>query len=248
MRPLWVLFKIEVKLAIREFSGVLFGVLIPVGIMLLLGALYGDKLATDNVNYTMIQQSFAAVITIGICATGLMGLPLTISSYREKKVLIRFKVTPTSPALLLAAQVLNGFVFALISSFLVYLVAAVFFGYKMIGSFWIFIMIYLLVTVSIYSIGMLIASVSGSVKTTNLLCSVVYFPMFLLSGATVPYEIMPRGLQAFSNIMPLTQGIKILKGVTLGSNINNFLLPITLLFIITIVCTIISLKVFKYDY
>lgn len=248
MKKLWVLFKIEFKLAIREFSGVLFGVMLPVGLMILLGVIFGDKYAGENVNYTYVQQSFPAVITIGICATGLMGIPLTISSYREKKVLKRFEVTPTSPAKLLIAQVLNNFTFALVSSVLVYSVAKIFFDYKMIGSISSFIVIYLLVTISIYSIGMLIASISGSVKTTNLLCTIIYFPMFFLSGATIPYELMPKGLQTFSSIMPLSVGIKVLKGVSIGVNINEYITPITILIISSIICVLLSIKTFRYEY
>ncbi|MTI66122.1 MAG: ABC transporter permease [Firmicutes bacterium] len=248
MKSLWIMLKIEFKLAIREFSGILFGIILPAGIITLLGILFGDKLASGNDGYTMLQQSFAAVITIGICATGLMGIPITISSYREKKVLKRFKVTPTSPVLLLIAQFLSNFILAVISSVLVFVIAYLFFDYKMIGSLWIFIIIYLLVVLSIYSIGMLIASISNSVKTSNLLCSLVYFPMFFLSGATIPYEIMPKGLQKFADIMPLTQSIKILKGVSLGSEINGYLLQIIILLVTTIVCIILSIKFFRYEY
>lgn len=248
MKALWVLLKIEIKLAFREFSGILFGIMIPVGLILLLGALYGDKLANDQANYTMLQQSFAAVVTIGIVATGLMGIPLTLSSYREKRVLKRFQATPTSPTQLLLAHFLNNFLIAVASSILVFLSAKIFFNYTMIGSLWNFIVIYLLITVSIYSIGMLIASISPSVKTSNLLCTIVYFPMLFLSGATIPYEIMPEGLQSFANVMPLTQGIKVLKGVSLGMSMDDFLSPIIILAVTGIICTIISIKTFKYDY
>ena len=41
---------------------------------------------------------------------------------------------------------------------------------------------FLLVTVSIYSLGMLVASVAGNIKTANLLCTVLYFPMLIFSG------------------------------------------------------------------
>ncbi len=248
MKSLWVLFKIEVKLGLREGSGILFAIILPVGLMLLLGVIFGDKPADENVNYTMLQQSYAAVITLGICATGLMGLPTTISGYREKKILKRFVVTPTSPVTLLGAQFLNSFLFAIVSSVLVTIIAVLFFGYTMIGSIGLFTVIYLLVVVAIYAIGMLIASVSSSVKMVNLLASLVYFPTFFLSGATVPYEIMPRGLQIFSNILPLTHGIKVLKGISLGYDIGQFTFSIILLSAIAVVCTIVAIKTFRYEY
>ena len=248
MKAFITLFKIEMKLAFREFSGVLFGVLLPLGIMVLLGILYGDKPAGEDSSYTLLMQGVPAVLTVGICATGLMGIPLTLSGYREKKLLKRFMVTPTTPLLLMAVQFAANLVTALISSALVLGAAIFFFDYRMVGDKPSFILMYLLVTFSIYSLGLLVASVSGSVKTANLLSSAVYFPMFFLSGATVPIEIMPKALQNAAGIMPLTQGIKLLKGVSLGQSVQDDFWQIIYLFILGIVCIIISVKTFRYDY
>lgn len=248
MKAFSTLLKIELKLAIREFSGVLFGVILPVGIMLLLGTLYGDKTIHEGSNITLIQQGVPAVVSIGICASGLMGIPLTVSGYREKKILKRFQVTPTSPFLLLCVQFFANLVIALISSALVLITAIFVFGYRMEGNFFSFLLMYFFVTFAIYSIGIFIASVSDSVKTANLLCTVIYFPMFFLSGATIPFEIMPKALQNIASIMPLTQGIKILKGVSLGNSIADFLGQIMFLFIVGLLCIIISIKTFRYDY
>ena len=247
MKTLWTLTKIEIKLAVREFSGVLFGLMLPVGLMILLGVLNGNKPAFEGANYTLTQQSFPAVITIGIIATGLMAIPITISSYREKKVLKRFKVTPTSPLAILIAQVVNSFIFSTVSSLLVWVAAKIFFDYKMIGNVWVFLGFYLLVLFSIYSLGLMIASVSKNTKTSNLLTSLVYFPMFFLSGATVPFEIMPKGMQMVSNIMPLTHGIKLLKTASLAIPVDNVLISIIYLSILAITCTIVSVATFKWD-
>ncbi len=248
MKSLRTLFKIEFKLSVREFSSMLFGVIIPVGLMLLLGVLYGDKMADDGSNVTLIQQAFPAVVTISICATGLMGIPIVLSSYREKKVLLRFKVTPTSPLLLLMAQFLNQMVTVAISVFGVWFVAFVIFGYRMEGNILAFILTFAVVLISIYSIGMMVASVSKNVNTSNLICSLLYFPMFFLSGATVPYEIMPKGLQFVADIMPLTHGIKVLKAVSLGNPVTDYSLTLFSLISVAIICIIISVKTFRYDY
>ena len=81
IKRLFTLFKTELTLSIREFSGVLFGLIMPVGIMFLPGILHGDKPAYEGAPFTLVQQSFAAVAVIGICASGLMGIPLNIAAY-----------------------------------------------------------------------------------------------------------------------------------------------------------------------
>ncbi len=247
MKTLTVLFKTEMKLAVREFSGVLFGILLPMGIMVLLGIIFGSKPAFPGAEYSLIQQAFPGVMAVGICATGLMGLPLTMSAYREKKILKRFKVTPTSPATMLTAQVMTSIVFAAVSSLLVWLVAKLFFDYSMTGSPVKFIGAYLLVLSSIYAIGMVITSVSKNMKTANLLCSLIYFPMFFLSGGTIPYEIMPKGLQRFADIMPLTQGIKLLKSTSLALPLESAMVPLIVLGLTLILGIGISIKTFRWE-
>ena len=231
----------------REFSGVLFGMIMPVGIMLLLGVLYGDKPAYEGASFTKIQQSFAAVATIGICASGLMGIPLNIASYREKKILKHFKVTPTSPMALLGAQFFTNLVFAVFSSLLVLLIAVLFFNYTLQGSALQFILAYGLVLTAIFSLGMMIAGVSKNVKTANLLCTLFYFPMLFLSGATIPFEIMPRGLQSVSSIMPLTQGIKLLKSVSLSTAGTDWIRPVIVLSLTALLSITISIKTFRWE-
>jgi len=71
--------------------------------------------------------------------------------------------------------------------------------------------------------------------------------MLTLSGTTLPYEIMPVPLQKFSNILPLTQGIKLLKGTSLGLPLENVFFPIFLMFIIIAICTFISIRFFKWE-
>ena len=43
-----------------------------------------------------------SLCAISVCAGGLMGLPLVVAEYRERKILKRFQVTPVSPSMLLS--------------------------------------------------------------------------------------------------------------------------------------------------
>ncbi len=247
MKTLWLMYKTEMKLSYREFSSVLFGVLMPVGLMLLLGVLYGDSAAEADGVIRKIDMSFAAVASIGICAAGLMGLPIALSDYRWRKILKRYKVTPVSPAKLLSAHVLYSFTLSIASSVLVYLVCALLFGFVLQGSFIIFLLTYLLVLVSIHAIGMTIASFARSAQAGGILASAFYFPMLFLSGATIPYEIMPKALQTVADILPLTQGIKLLKAASLGQDLSSMTLSLAVLAAITATGTILSLKFFRWE-
>ncbi len=247
MKVFNTLLKTEIKRWLRHFDSIFFGVLFPVGIVLLLGTIFGNKPAYDGAKYTMMQASFGAFTTVGICATGLMGLPAVLADYRDKKILKRFKVTPIGPSTLLITQVLISFLLAVVSALCTALVAIVVFGYTMPGSIIQFILSFLLLAITIYSIGMLIASLAPNTKIANLLCTLCYFPMLLLSGATIPYEVMPKVLQTVANVFPLTQGIKLLKSTSLGEPVGDILLQIAIMAVVSIVCISVSIKCFKWE-
>lgn len=89
--------KTEIKLSFRGMDMVIFALCLPVVMVVLLGIIYGNQPAFEGASYSFLEQSFGAISTIAICAGGVMGLPLVISDYRQKKILKRYKVTPTSP-------------------------------------------------------------------------------------------------------------------------------------------------------
>ena len=99
---------------------------------------------------------------------------------------------------------------------LVYAAAVLFFGARFPGSAVAYLAVFLFVMLVIFSIGMMIGGIAPDVRTAGMWASILYFPMLVLSGATLPYETMPSGLQRIADMMPLTQGIKLLKAVSLG--------------------------------
>lgn len=110
-----------------------------------------------------------------------------------------------------------------------------------------FVGAWFLTLIYMFSIGLMIASLCHTVKQMNAVTSLVYFPMLFLSGATIPYELFPKGLQKVANIMPLTQGIKLMKAVSMGKHLPSSGYIILLLLAITVICSIISLKTFRWE-
>lgn len=226
---------------------IIFAICMPVVMVVLLGIIYGSKPAYDHADYSFLEQSFGAISTVAICAGGVMGLPLVISDYRQKKILKRFQVTPSSPSLLLAVQVAIYSIYSLIALVLVYLTSALFFGVRLQGAFLPFLGSFVLVMLSMFSIGMLVGGLSPNMKIASILASVLYFPMLIFSGATLPYEVMPASLQRIADVMPLTQGIKLLKATSLGLSTEDVLFPLAVMAIIAVVCIGISIRFFKWE-
>ena len=118
------MFKTELKLSFRGMDMIIFALIMPLVVTVILGMIYGEEPAAAGAEYTFLQQSFGALSSIAICAGGVMGLPLVVSEYRQQKILKRFKVTPTSPALLLAVQAAVYVLYSLLSLLLIFVTAS----------------------------------------------------------------------------------------------------------------------------
>ena len=247
MKTFNTLLKTEFKLSLRGMDMVIFTIIMPIIILVAIGIINGNTPAFEGASFTFLDQSFGAVASIGILAGGVMGLPIVISDYRSKKILKRFKVTPVKPIMILAVQVVIYSAYAFISLFLLYAIAAIFFNFQIKGSMLNFVLGYLLVMISMFSIGMMVGGVAKDQKKANIIASALYFPMLAFSGTTIPYELMPTTMQKIADILPLTQGIKILKATSLNLPINNITVPVTIMVIMAIVCIVISIKFFKWE-
>ena len=247
MKTFSIMLKNEMKLSLRGMDMFIFAICMPLVVLIILGIIYGNKPAFDGAEYTFLEQSFGALITISICAGGVMGLPLVVSDYRNKKILKRFKVTPVSPAMILSVQVVIYIIYGIVSLLLIYIISAIFFGFQMSGSMLQFLGGYLLVILSIFSIGMMVGGIAPNTKIAGVLASILYFPMLIFSGATLPYEVMPDALQKAADILPLTHGIKLLKAASLGLPADRVLLPIIVMIVLAAICIVISLRFFKWE-
>ncbi len=247
MQAFRALLKTETRLSLRGMDMFIFAICMPVVVIIILGSIFGNKPAFNGAEYSFFSQSFGAVSTIAVCAGGVMGLPLVVSDYRNRKILKRFKVTPISPALILVVQVAIYALYSIVSLVLVYLTSAIFFGYQLQGSWLQFLGAYLLVMLSMFSIGLLVGGIAPNMKIASVAASLLYFPMLIFSGATLPYEVMPVSLQKISDILPLTQGIKLLKATSLGMPIDSVFVPIIVMVVIAAICITISLRYFKWE-
>ena len=219
-------------------SEAIFAVIMPLVIFLILGIIYGAKPAYDGAGYTFLEQSFGAVSAVAICASGLMGLPQAISGLRELKILKRFRVTPVSPVFVLGVELAMYVVYCLVS-LATLAAAALSCGVRLRGSLPAFLGSWALTMLSTLSVGLLVGGVA--------IASILYFPMLLFSGTTLPLEVMPKAMQTVVGVFPLTQGITMMKHAFLGIGPGSVLPPICVMLALTALCTLLSLRFFRWE-
>lgn len=247
MKAFCTLLKNELKLNIRNMNMVIFALLLPLVVLVILGFLYGTSPAADGADYTFLEQSIGALCAISVCAGGLMGLPLVVAEYRERKILKRFQVTPISPGMLLAVEFLIYVLYALVSLISLLLVSGLAWGVHLRGSWVSFAGSWLLTVLSTLSIGMMVGGIAKNTKSASVIACVLYFPMLIFSGATLPLEVMPETMQRIIRIFPMTQGIQLMKSAFLGLTAESLALPIVVMLGVTLACSGVAVKCFRWE-
>ena len=94
---------------------------------------------------------------------------------------------------------------------------------------------------------MLAGGVAKDTKQASVIASILYFPMLIFSGTTLPIEVMPPVMQKIVGFFPLTQGLTLMKHTFLGIRTGNVLLPIGVMAGVTALCTGLSIRFFRWE-
>ena len=245
MKRFLKMYQVEQRIFFRSPDVILFHLAMPLVTLILITSIAGNK-AAANSGLTYLQSSYVALSTVGICCSAFMSIPITIVECRSQGILRRMYCSPCSPARLLACDTIASGVMAVISTVILTVAAVVFFGYTMAGNVFVYMGVWLLTMISMFSIGLMIASLCRTTKSMNVATSLVYFPMLLFSGATIPAEVFPAQFQAMAKLMPLGVGIDVLKSVSMG-RYDKMAIPVIILTAITAICGTISVRTFRWE-
>ncbi|MGN0708008.1 MAG: ABC transporter permease [Faecalibacterium sp.] len=239
------MYRVEQKIFFRSPDVILFNLVMPLVTLILITIIAGNKDAADS-GLTYLQSSYVALSTVGICCSAFMSIPITVVECRSQGILRRMYCSPCSPARLLACDTLCSGVMAVLSTLILTVAAVVVFGYRMPGSVFAYIAVWLLTMISMFSIGLMVASLCRTTKSMNVATSLLYFPMLLFSGATIPAEVFPEWFQTVAKLMPLGVGIDLLKSVSMGCY-DNIMMPVVTLTVIAAVCGTVAVKTFRWE-
>ena len=245
MKRFLSMYRVEQKIFFRSPDVILFNLAMPLVTLILITIIAGNKDAADS-GLTYLQSSYVALSTVGICCSAFMSIPIVIVDYRSRGVLRRMYCGPCSPARLLACDTICSGAMAALSTLILTVAAVAFFGYRMQGNVFVYIAVWLLTMISMFSIGLMVASLCRTTKSMNVATSLLYFPMLLFSGATIPAEVFPDALRAVAGWMPLDVGIRLLKSVSMGCY-DHIVMPMAILTAIAVICGTVAVKTFRWE-
>jgi len=229
------------KLSLREKSVIFFNYIFPLIFFFTFGSLFGA--ATGG-----ISRVVAIVLVLGVLGSGLFGAGMRAVAEREANVLRRYRVAPITPAPMLVASMVTGWILYLPAATLVLVLAHFLYGMP-VPLRWLSLLALVSVgAIAFRAVGLIVASVANSVAESNILIQTIYMPMLFLSGATFPLTFLPAWGQTFSHFLPATYLFSGIEGIlirqqTLGEN----LVAVGALVITTALATLISIKLFRWE-
>ena len=239
------MYRVEQKIFFRSPDVILFCLAMPLVVFILITMIAGGKDAADS-GLTYLQSAYVSLSTVGICCCAFMSIPITVVELRSHGILRRMYCSPCSPARLLACDTLCSGGVAALSTLILTLAAVVFFGYRMQGNVFVYLAVWLLTMISMFSIGLMVASLCRTTKSMNVATSLLYFPMLLFSGATIPAEVFPSWFRAVAGWIPLGVGIRLLKSVSMGCY-DNLVIPVITLTAMAVICSAVAVKTFRWE-
>lgn len=240
----WKLTWVETKVFMREPMGVLGTLGIPVIIFIVLGRSFG----AGRVEGTSMEQApfnVPILAALMIAVSAVISLVAIISIYREGGILKRLRATPLSPVTILGAHVFIKLVFTVVSLGLMVLAGRQIIPGAMDVNLPSFTAALLLSTLSILSLGFVIASLVPTARFAQPLSAALLYPMIALSGLFFPVEALSRPLEIVALALPTTHAVSLMQGIWDGSGWNPG--SVAALIVVFGVCTVISTRVFRWE-
>ena len=248
MRGLWKLIWIEIKIFLREPLGAFGTIVFPVLIFLVVGRVTGRRMAPSSLaDNGFLQAGLPVIVSLLIAINAVLSLVTIISIYREGGILKRLRATPLRPQTILTAHVIVKLLLTTATLALMVLAGKRYYPTGIHVPLFSFTIALLISTLSILSIGFLIASIVPTARFAQPIGVAILYPMLGISGLFFPVASLPPALRAIARVLPTTYAVSLLEGIWRGDGWYEHTGDIALLAFVFFACTALSAKVFRWE-
>ena len=200
----------------------------------------------DEIRY--VDWLIPGVLGMNIMFSSLFGVGFVIVRYRKNGVLKRLMATPLTPLEFLSAQVVSRLWLIVLVSVLVYTGTNLFVDFRMYGSYLTLLLVLVLGTLSMISLGLIVAARMTNEEAANGLLNLISWPMILLCGVWFSLEGSPVLVQQFAQLLPLTHIVDAARAVMIdGAGLAAISHHLLILGLMTTLFMTIGAKGFRWE-
>ncbi|MEO8910292.1 MAG: ABC transporter permease [Gemmatimonadaceae bacterium] len=249
LRGLRQLTWIEIKIFIREPLGAIGTIVIPVVVFVLLGWATADRPrpSTPTLSGLLSAGGIPTLVSILITVSAVLSLVAIISIYREGGILKRLRATPLRAWTILSAHVIVKLLLTALTMMLMVLAGKRYFAIGPEVPLARFTIAVLISTLSILSIGFIVASIVPTARFAQPIGAVIFYPMIGLSGLFAPTDSLPPALRAVARVLPLSHSASLLQGIWMGDAWSAHAGDIAALAAVFVVCIALTSRMFRWE-
>lgn len=195
-----------------------------------------------------IDWLFPGIIGMTMMFSALYGVGYAVVRYRKNGVLKRLKATPLTAFEYLSAQMLSRLFVLAFSLTVLWIGCDLVFNFTVAGSYIDLVIMFLIGSLSLTSLGLAIASRGTSEEFTNGLLNFITWPMMFLSEVWFSLEGAPHWVKIISRIFPLTyllSGVR--KIVNDGASLVDVSAELTALAGFTLLFLVVGAALFSWN-
>jgi ABC-2 type transport system permease protein len=248
MRGLLGLTWLEVKIFLREPMGVIGSVGLPVLLFVVPSLLLGSRTgARAPAVPRYLSTDLPIMASLLIAASAVLSLIAIMAIYREGGILKRLRATPLRPQTILTAHVLVKLLFTALTLAAMVLVGRRFYPVGPDVPLVSFTIALLVSTMSILSLGFIVASIVPTARFAQPIGTAIIYPMIGLSGLFVPLGSLPPPLRMIARLLPSTYAVSLLRGIWRAEGWLAHGTDVLMLAVLFLAFIAISARVFRWE-
>lgn len=188
------------------------------------------------------------VLGMNMMFSALFGVGYVIVRYRKNGVLKRLKATPLSALEFLLSQILSRLWIIVAVTSTVYIGTNLFVDFAMEGSYLDLVVVLFVATMSLISLGLLVAARGSSEEMAGGLLNMMSWPMMFLSGVWFSLEGLNPWIQKLAQIFPLTHAIDAARAIMIdGASLMQVSHHLLILLAMTALFLVIGSRLFRWE-
>ena len=210
MTNLITLTRMRMRLALRNKMFFFFSLVMPIGIFFLYSAVFAKS------EPIVVKVLLGQVLGFNVMGS-FWGLSAALVMFREQGILRRFHVCPVKETDMLVSSLFANYLLMLPIVVLELLLARYMFHVPGLGNLPSIALLTTAGIISFGSLGLVIASVTNTMQETQVLNQLLWLPLIFLSGATIPFTALSKGVQHVALFLPATYLVHGFKNAILDS-------------------------------
>ena len=193
----WAITVSRMRLAMRNRAFLFFSLVMPIAFLFIYAGLFGRG-KTQAVPYLL-----AEVLALTVMGS-FWGLSVQLVTFREQGILRRFRLTPVGASAMLASSLVSNYFLTLPTIAIEFFLSRSVLHMAGLGNVTSIFVLVTVGTVTFASIGLIVASVTNTMQETQVINQIIWFVFLFISGATIPFPMLPGMIQAVAVFLPAT--------------------------------------------